>query len=323
MSKNNISLNGLRAFEVASRHLSFTLAAKELNITQAAISQQVRRLEDQIGVDLFLRKTRGLALSPSGSDLAITVRAAISDIQQTIDQISGSETKNVLTVSMLASFASRWLIPRLFLFQEKHPDIELHIHTSNHTVDFMTSGIDAAIRLVDIEHSVLGLNRSGLCSEFMMPDALCLVATPFLGKAVGKDISNIYKQKLFIDGSRLHGSDLYDITALATQGALASLNIDKTKLKIIEFDQSDDVMLAAIAGQGIAFTRLSLCADDLEAGRLQIILDYCKPLNYGYSLVYPQKNTEDIQLKTFKRWLNSETGVFRQRLSRSQSNIPP
>ncbi len=322
MHKHNISLNGLRAFEVAARHLSFTSAAKELNITQAAVSQQIRRLEAQIGVELFLRKTRGLSLSPAGHDLAATTRTAINSIQHTIEQISGNDTKGPLTVSMLASFASRWLIPRLSKFQELHPDIEIHIHTSDLKADFTQSGINAAIRFLDDNQPAPEAIEEGLCAEFMMSDALCLVATPSLSGSINQainqstseSIDSIYQQKLIIDGSRIYGPEPHDFTALATQAALTALNIDRSKIDIIEFDQSDSVMIAALAGQGIAFTRLSLCAEDLAAGRLQVLFNYCEPMKYGYSLVYPKHSADDIKLNTFKRWLHEETTVFRELL---------
>ncbi len=314
MHMTNVSLNGLRAFEVAARHLSFTKAAAELHITQAAVSQQIRRLEEQLGVKLFVRKTRELSLSASGRELAVTTRAAVNSIQNTIDQITGTNIKGVLTISTLASIASRWLIPRLSRFQEQHTDIELHVHTSGTKVNFMTSGIDAAIRLSPIEEPGKALNDKSLHSELLMPDALCLVATPVLGKTLGKNIHALYEQALVVDGSRFNTTDTPDFTALATQEAITSLKLDRSKLNIVEYSQSDDVVLAALAGKGVALTRLSLCLDDLEAGRLQILFGYCCPLNYGYSLVYPSHMNNDVRLQAFKHWLHSETEIFHQRL---------
>ena len=316
MYMTDISLNGLRAFEVAARHLSFTKAASELHITQAAVSQQIRRLEEQLGVKLFIRKTRKLALSASGRELAATTRTAINNIEEAIDQITGVSTKGVLTISTLASFASRWLIPRLSKFQELHPDIELHVHTSGEKVDFMKSGIDAAIRLCAIREPVATLRSRNLTSDPLVADALCIVAAPVVGKALGENINLLYEQSLMVDGSQPYETGLYDITALATQNALASLELDRTKLNIVEYNQSDDVVLAALAGQGVAFTRLSLCLDDLEAGRLQIVFRYCCPLNYGYSLVYLNNMASDIRLLAFKNWLSSETKKFRQQQER-------
>ncbi|MEH6631457.1 MAG: LysR family transcriptional regulator [Halopseudomonas aestusnigri] len=319
----NISLNGLRAFEVAARHLSFTKAAVELHITQAAISQQIRRLEEQLGVDLFLRKTRELSLTASGRELAGTTRAAINSIQNTIDQITDTNVQGVLTISTLASFASRWLIPRLSKFQEQHTDIELHVHTSGAKVNFMKSGIDAAIRLRAIKGTEKASNEPSQHSELLVPDALCLVATPALKKALGNNIHALYEQTLVVDGSRLGGSNTLDFTAQQTQKALTSLNLDRSQLNIVEYSQSDDVVLAALAGQGIALTRLSLCLEELETGRLQILFEYCNPLNFGYCLVFPDHMAKDVRFLAFKRWLHSETEIFNQRLKQYSHPFAP
>lgn len=308
MHKYNISLNGLRMFEAAARHLSFTKAAEELHVTQAAVSQQIRRLEDQLGMPLFQRKTRGLSLTPSGRDLAQTTRTAINNIQDTIDRITNTDTQGVLAISTLASFASRWLIPRLSGFQKEYENIELHVHTSTEKVDFTRGGIDAAIRLDAV-------NEPGLNAELLMLDALCLVGTPTLAETLGDDIASLYEHTIIVDEVRALNSPTKDLTGVATEEALSSLGLDRSRLDMTMYNQSDNVVLGALAGQGFAFTRLSLCIDDLEHRRLQIIYNYCNPLSYGYSLVYPHNRTHDARLIAFKRWLHEEANMFRHRLS--------
>src|SRR3978361_1852427 len=114
------SLNGLRAFEAAARHLSFTNAASELNVTQTAISHQIRRLEEELGIRLFVRQNRALALTPQARDYLPGVRAAFNDLRLATDRLKRADT-NVLTVSTLASMAAKWLLPRLPAFQAAHP----------------------------------------------------------------------------------------------------------------------------------------------------------------------------------------------------------
>src|SRR5674476_505332 len=123
------SLDGLRAFEAAARHLSFTVAASELNVTQTAISHQIRRLEEELGIRLFLRQNRALALTPQARDYLPGVRAAFNDLRLATDRLQRKDT-NVLTISTLASMAAKWLLPRLPAFQEVHPGIEVRITTS-------------------------------------------------------------------------------------------------------------------------------------------------------------------------------------------------
>ena len=124
------SLNGLRAFEAAARHLSFTNAASELNVTQTAISHQIRRLEQELGIRLFVRQNRALTLTPEARDYLPGVRAAFNDLRLATDRLLRKDNDHVLTVSTLASLAAKWLLPRLSAFQEQHPGIDVRITTS-------------------------------------------------------------------------------------------------------------------------------------------------------------------------------------------------
>src|ERR1700743_2838970 len=121
------SLNGLRAFEAAARHLSFTNAAAELNVTQTAISHQIRRLEQELGIRLFVRQNRALALTAEARDYLPGVRAAFNDLRLATDRLLRKDNEHVLTVSTLASFAAKWLVPGLSSFPEKKPRSECRL----------------------------------------------------------------------------------------------------------------------------------------------------------------------------------------------------
>src|SRR4029077_5963824 len=137
------SLNGLRAFEAAARHLSFTQAAAELNVTQTAISHQIRRLEEELGIRLFVRQNRSLALTPEAGDVLPRIRAASNDLRRATDRLTRKDNDRVLTVSTLASLAAKWLLPRLSTFQQAHPGIDVRITTSTSLVDFRRDDVDA------------------------------------------------------------------------------------------------------------------------------------------------------------------------------------
>src|SRR4029077_17386307 len=124
------SLNGLRAFEAAARHLSFTVAASELKVTQTAISHQKRGPEEDLGSRLFIRQNRALALTPEAREYLPGIRAAFNDLRLATDRLLRRDDSNVLTVSTLASLAAKWLLPRLSAFQEAHPEIDVRITTS-------------------------------------------------------------------------------------------------------------------------------------------------------------------------------------------------
>ena len=167
------SLNGLRAFEAAARHLSFTLAASELNVTQTAISHQIRRLEEELGIRLFVRQNRALALTPEARDYLPGVRAAFNDLRLATDRLLRKDDDKVLTVSTLASLAAKWLLPRLTDFQEHHPGIDVRITTSTSLVDFQRDNVDAAIRY--------GRGQwPGLRADWLMADELFPVCSPSL-----------------------------------------------------------------------------------------------------------------------------------------------
>src|SRR6202451_1823613 len=167
------SLNGLRAFEAAARHMSFTAAAAELNVTQTAISHQIRRLEEELGIRLFVRQNRSLALTPEARDYLPGIRAAFNDLRLATDRLLRKDNDQVLTVSTLASLAAKWLLPRLSAFQEAHPGIDVRITTSTALVDFRGGDVDAAIRY--------GRGQwSGLRADWLMADQLFPVCSPAL-----------------------------------------------------------------------------------------------------------------------------------------------
>src|SRR3979490_2839354 len=167
------SLNGLRAFEAAARHLSFTVAASELNVTQTAISHQIRRLEQELGIRLFVRKNRALALTPEARDYLPGIRAAFNDLRLATDRVLRNENDHVLTVSTLASLAAKWLLPRLTDFQEAHPGIDVRITTSTSLVDFQRDDGAAPTR-----HG--GGQWPGRRADWLRADELFPVCSPSL-----------------------------------------------------------------------------------------------------------------------------------------------
>src|ERR1700704_986042 len=140
------SLNGLRAFEAAARHLSFTQAASELNVTQTAISHQIKRLEEELGIPLFVRQNRALTLTPQAKDYLPGIRAAFNDLRLATDQLLRKDDDRVLTVSTLASLAAKWLLPRLAVFQGAHPGKPAPLTPPPARVVFRTGEGEAAIR---------------------------------------------------------------------------------------------------------------------------------------------------------------------------------
>jgi LysR family glycine cleavage system transcriptional activator len=280
----------LRAFEAAARHLSFTQAASELNVTQTAISHQIRRLEEELGIRLFIRKNRALALTPKARDYLPGVRAAFNDLRLATDRLMRKDGDHVLTVSTLASLAAKWLLPRLTAFQEAHPGIDVRITTSTSLVDFRGGDVDAAIRYGRG-------NWQGLRAEWLMADDFFPVCSPALlsGKRPLKAPEDLRDHVLLHTST--NGDDWRQwLTA-------AGLPSDISKQPGITFDLILMTVQAAIDGIGVAMGRTSYVQDDIAKGRLVVPFKIALPVDAGFYLVSPEGVPEPPKLRAFRQWL--------------------
>jgi LysR family glycine cleavage system transcriptional activator len=284
------SLNGLRAFEAAARHLSFTNAAAELNVTQTAISHQIRRLEDELGIRLFLRQNRALALTSQARDYLPGVRAAFNDLRLATDRLQRKGNDRVLTISTLASLAAKWLMPKLSTFQAAHPDIDVRITTSNSLVDFNTGDVDAAIRY--------GRGQwPGLRADWLTADQVFPVCSPTLlaGERPLRSPADLAHHTL------LHSSGYDDDWRLWLTAA--GLSADIAKQPSLSFDMIFMTLQAAIDGLGVAITRTTYVEGDLAKGRLVVPFQIRLPADAGFYLVAPEAAAETPKLAAFRQWL--------------------
>jgi LysR family transcriptional regulator, glycine cleavage system transcriptional activator len=285
------SLNGLRAFEAAARHLSFTLAAAELNVTQTAISHQIKRLEEELGLRLFIRKNRALALTPKAKDYLPGVRAAFNDLRLATDRLLRKDDDNVVTISTLSSLAAKWLLPRLSTFQEAHPSIDVRITTSTGLVDFRSGDVDAAIRY--------GRGHwPGLRTQWLMADELFPVCSPVLLNGdkplrVPEDLAH---------HTLLHSSGGFEDDWRQWLTA-AGLPANISKQRGVTFDVSFMTVQAAIDGIGVAMGRTSYVQDDIAKGRLVVPFKIALPTDAGFYLVSPDAVDDPPKLKLFRQWL--------------------
>lgn len=286
------SLNGLRAFEAAARHMSFTLAASELNVTQTAISHQIRRLEEELGVRLFVRQNRTLSLTAEAREYLPGIRAAFNDLRLATDRLLRKDDGNVLTVSTLASLAAKWLLPRISDFQEKHPGIDVRITTSTALVDFRRDGVDAAIRY--------GRGQwPGLRANWLMADRMFPVCSPELLKG-GKPLR---KPEDLADHVLLHTSANNDDDWRLWLTA-AGLPTDLSKPPGVTFDMVFMTIQAAIDGLGVAMGRTSYVQDDIAKGRLVVPFEIELPVDAGFYLVSPEARADTPKVSAFRKWLS-------------------
>ncbi|CAM2174455.1 Glycine cleavage system transcriptional activator [Burkholderia latens] len=285
-------LNALRAFEAAARHLNFRLAADELGVTQGAVAQQVRHLEDVVDVQLFRRLPRGLALTRGGLEYFSSVQRALQIISDATDALG--ERPTVLAVSTTPSFASKWLIPRLADFSRLHPDIEVRVIADERLATFRADGVDIAIRLSKPPFP------PGLVAQLLFPLDVFAVASPALldGGAPIRKPADLSKHVLLHDAH-----DLWPefIGKLGGKG-----RADPTKGP--RFSQSLLAIDAAVAGQGIALTSEPLVERDIAEGRLRRVFDFSFPMSLGFYVVFPQANAESYALGAMRQWLFAQYG---------------
>ncbi|KIP97217.1 transcriptional regulator [Pseudomonas fluorescens] len=282
------SLNGLRAFETAARHMSFTMAAAELNVTQTAISHQIRRLEAELGVTLFLRLKTGLALSEDGQAYLPGVRSAFHALRHSTQQLLESRGSSVLTISTLVSVASKWLLPRLPAFQQAFPGIDVRISATTDLVDFRRGGIDAAIRYGRGEWK-------GLRADFLMADKVFTVCSPAVATTLHtpQDLAS----HTLVQVSGVTAKDWQAWLSAAGQPAQLA---DGAKLT---FDLAMMAVQAAIDGQGVCIGRSTYVNDDLRAGRLVAPFDLRLQDDLGFYLVTPHETADSTKISAFRQWL--------------------
>jgi len=288
-------LNALRAFEAAARHLSFTQAAEELHVTQAAISHQVKALEDRLGVPLFVRTGRGLTHTPEGEALLPVLTQSFDAMAAAVEQASQAGAARALSVTTMDSFASSWLVPRMRRFRARHPDIDVRISSTDAVVDLRREGFDCAIRYGarDVE--------PGFEVVWLMEEDLSPVCSPALMEG---------PHPLLTPDDLRHHTLLHDdmtINWSVWLEAAGVTGVDGEKGPF--YEHSHLVLQAAIAGEGVALGRSALVADDLAKGRLVRPFDIALPSNYAYRFVAPPEAMRRPRVVAFRDWLIEEAGI--------------
>ncbi|MCP4326979.1 MAG: transcriptional regulator GcvA [Alphaproteobacteria bacterium] len=291
MARRLPPLNALRAFEAAARHLSFTRAAAELNVTQAAISHQVKTLEERLGVVLFRRLNRALRLTDAGQAYLPTVRDAFDAIAAATDRLYADDSAGRLTVSTLHSFAAAWLLPRLPRFRALHPDIDVLLDAEDKLVDLAHAGVDVAIRYGQGDWP-------GVRAELWMTEEIFPVCSPSLleGAAPMRVPADLNRHTLLHDDMRVNWGVWLRATGAGDVDATTGPGFTDSRL----------VVQAAIAGHGVALARSHLVADDIVAGRLVRPFDDGLPAGYAYYIVAEPGSWERPKVKAFRDWLKAE-----------------
>jgi LysR family transcriptional regulator of beta-lactamase len=281
-----VPLNALRAFESSARHLSFTRAALELNVTQAAVSQQVRALEERLGTALFRRLPRGLAMTDEGLALRPVLSDAFDRIEAVLKQFDGGHFHEVLTVGVVGTFAVGWLMPRLKAFHDTHPFVELRLQTNNNLVDLAAEGLDFAIRFGDG-------TWPGSRAQKLFDAPLSVLCTPEIAQRL-QTPADLASEKLLRSYRADDWANWFAAAGLAPRPVRGPV-----------FDSSRLMVEAAMQGAGVALAPASMFERDLSMGRLARPFDI--DVHAGsYWLTWQKAKPATPAMRAFSQWITKE-----------------
>jgi len=299
MNQRLPSLNALRAFEAAARHLSLTKAARELNVTPAAVSHQVKALEADLGVSLLRRVKGEFVLTETAQSVLPVLRGGFDQIAEAARRLRADEGRHFLTISVSPTFASTWLVRRLGAFKAAFPETDVRLQTTDKMADFARDGVDVSIRFGAGDYP--GLQAIRLFAEEIYP-----VCSPQLLKR-GPPLDS---PTALAGHTLLHVEWTWALTKGGTLDwqmwlhAAGAEDVDAQRGP--RFSHASLALQAAIEGQGLALGSDSLAGDDLAAGRLVCPFDVVLPVNFAYYLVYPKDMGELPKIANFRNWILAE-----------------
>ncbi|POU03971.1 glycine cleavage system transcriptional regulator GcvA [Pseudescherichia vulneris] len=297
MSKRLPPLNALRVFDAAARHLSFTRAADELFVTQAAVSHQIKSLEDFLGLKLFRRRNRSLLLTEEGQSYFQDIKEIFSQLTEATRKLQSRSAKGALTVSLLPSFAIQWLVPRLSSFNSAYPGIDVRIQAVDREVDKLADDVDVAIFYG--RGNWPGLRVEKLYAEYLLPVCSPLLLT---GDKPLKTPEDLAKHTLLHDASRR------DWQTYTRQLGL-NLNVQQGPI----FSHSAMVLQAAIHGQGVALANNVMAQSEIEAGRLACPFNDVLVSKNAFYLVCHDSQAELGKIAAFRQWILAKAAAEQEK----------
>ncbi len=283
------NLAALRAFEAAARHQNFSRAAEEIHVTHGAISHQVRALEEELGVALFTRHGKRIAITADGERFAVILRKSLMDIALAAEALQAGAQQKRLTITALPSFAARWLAPRLGAFIELYPDTEVTLQSSNHLTDFVRESVDIGVRFGAGHYP-------GLSVELVMDDYYYPVVSPkFNGGRLPLTLKELARSALL----------RCDDEPWTPWFEAAGLDWPEPSGGLV-FQDASILVRAAVDGRGIALARHAIVVQDLEAGDLVRLFDIAVKCPSSYYLVCAPNALQKPHVQAFRTWLFDE-----------------
>jgi len=287
MSKRLPPLNALRVFDAAARHLSFTRAAEELFVTQAAVSHQIKSLEDFLGLKLFRRRNRSLLLTEEGQSYYLDIKEIFTALNDATRKLQARSAKGALTVSLLPSFAIQWLVPRLSSFNSAYPGIDVRIQAVDREEEKLADDVDVAIFYG--RGNWPGLRVEKLYAEYLLPVCSPLLLT---GDNPLKTPADLARFTLLHDASRRDWQSY-------TRQLGVNINVQHGPI----FSHSAMVLQAAIHGQGVALANNVMAQTEIEAGRLACPFNDVLVSKNAFYLVCHDSQAELGKIAAFRQWI--------------------
>jgi LysR family glycine cleavage system transcriptional activator len=302
-----LNLNSLKVVESAARHKNFTRAGEEQFITASAVSQRIKSLEDQLRFKIFKRGGNAVSLTPEGEAYVAQVREALERIHIAGVEATGQSQERLLKISVLPTFAARWLFPRMPAFQARHPDIEMRIFTSYDMHDFMMSDLDLEIRYGDG-------NFPGLSADLLFVEDLTPVCSTRLYSQVmgSRPLSKVRPEDLRLF-TLLHSGTCTQNWRSWLRFAGAEFVLDDAPS--VYFDSCMMSYEAANAGMGVAVANRAYVTADLRNGRLVAPFAVHHPNKAGWYFVHPRRTEQNRKMAVFKNWLLEEASMMQAQLN--------
>ena len=310
-------LNALRAFEAAARHLSLTKAAQELHVTAGALSHQIRGLEELLGLKLFERGVRSIALTPAGRQLYPGLHTGFGHIHDAVAALSSASEQRVLVVSTPPGLTAKWLAARLYRFANAYPDIDVRVSSSIGNANFTSDGVDAAIRSLPSD----AVADPALALEKLIELTLVPVCSPRLIDAHGpihgpealKRVPLIHDDTLIGRGKVSSWAEWFQ--AAGVEGADVSRGL--------RFNSADHALDAAGEGAGVLLAHDVLAYDDLRTGRLVMAVDFAVRSERAYYFVCPKSRREHPRVQAIRTWIKQEIAALDRRHLRPARRVAP
>jgi LysR family glycine cleavage system transcriptional activator len=293
-------LNALRAFEAAARHLSLTKAAEELHVTAGALSHQIRGLEELLGLKLFERHVRSIALTSAGRQLFPGLQTGFVHIRDAVAGLGGAADERVLVISTPPGLTAKWLAPRLYRFSGAHPEVDVRVSSSLGNANFTTDGVDVAVRNLSVD-AVAGAD---LVIEKLFEVSLVPVCSarlleihgPFASPEALKGVPLIHDDSLITRAEIPTWTDWFEAVGMS--------GIDVSRG--LRFNSADHALDATVEGAGVLLAHDLLAYDELRTGRLVAPFDLKLPSGRAYFFVCAKKRQDHPNVRAFRTWIKQE-----------------